>query len=189
MNKARFHILFVYAVYIVVLSVLQFAMPDVVSISGAKPDLLFVFPVLAGYMYGTMDAVVIGLVAGFIRDSYSGRFLGLSMLICLFCGIIASVFLKKVLSRNILLALVQVGFATLLYTVFLTALSLVFFNVTQPIVPYIVWVIQNQFLPNLLMNTLVAMALYFSLKKLGPYRVNKFSKTPDENLIGDSQWE
>jgi len=36
-----------------------------------------------------MDAVVIGLLAGFIRIAYSGRFLGLSMLICLFCGIIA----------------------------------------------------------------------------------------------------
>lgn len=189
MNKARFHILFVYTIFIFVLSILQFALPDIVSVLGAKPDLLFVFPVLVGYLYGTMDAVVIGLLSGFIRDTYSGRFLGLSMLICMFCGIIASMFLKKILNRNILLALVQVGFASVIYSVFLTVMSLVFFNVSQPIIPYSLWVIQNQLFPNIIMNTLVAVVLYFFLKKIGPYKINGFSKTPAENLTGDSQWE
>ncbi len=188
MNKTRIRIVSVYAIFLFILSVIQFSLPDYVSILGVKPDLLFVFTVLTGYLYGTMDAVVIGLLAGFLRDAYCGRFLGLSMLICLFCGIIASLFLKKILTRNILLALVQVIFASLVYTVFLTAISMVFFSVSQPLLQYSIWVAQHQFFPIVIMNTIVAVVLYFLLKLFGPYKTHGITKISDEKKTEDALW-
>lgn len=189
MNKTRIRIILIYSVFLFTLSILQFSLPSYISILGVRPDLLFVFSVLVGYLYGTVDAVVIGLLAGFVRDSYSGRFLGLSMLICMFCGIIASLFLKKILNRNIFLALVQVIFASLLYTFYLTVVSIVFFAVPHTLVKYFIWMLQNQLLPSIIMNIVVSVFLYFILKKFGPYRIKGFSLISNENRTGDSLWD
>jgi rod shape-determining protein MreD len=153
-----------------------------------KPDLLFVFSILVGYLYGTMDAVIIGLLAGFVRDAYVGRLLGLSMLICMICGIIASVFLKKILARNILLALVQVVFASIVYTVFLTIFSYVFFSVSLALPQYGLWVAKNQLLPFIVMNSATGAVLYFLLKLFGPYRIRKTNKITEETTPEEKIW-
>lgn len=188
MNKAHIRIILIYAVFLFTLSILQFSLPAYISILDVRPDLLFVFSVLVGYLYGTVDAVFIGLLAGFVRDSYSGRFLGLSMLICMFCGIIASLFLKKILNRNILLAMVQVVSASVLYTIYLTVVSVVFFAVPHPLVQYFTWLVQNQLIPSIIMNIIVSIILYFILKKFGPYNIKRISLISNDNKTGDSLW-
>ena len=188
MNKARIRTISAYTIFLFVLSILQFSLPDYVSFLGIKPDLLFVFSVLVGYLYGTMDAVVIGLLAGFLRDAYCGRLLGLSMLICLFCGIIASLFLKKILARNILLAMAQVIFASIIYTVFLTTVSIVYFSVSRPLIQYGIWVAEHQLFPIVIVNTITAIALYFLLKLFGPYKIKGIPKISEETTAEDSPW-
>lgn len=170
MNKYRARLIIGYASFLIILTLLQFSIPDALSYRGVKPDLLFVFAVLAGYLYGMTDAIVIGLLAGFIRDAYSGRFLGLGMLLCLYCSILAVIFLKKILTRNIFLALLQVVFATIIYHLSLAAISIIFFGVSIPIFEYITWVTKNRIFSSILMNLAVAVILYFLLKMTGPYK-------------------
>lgn len=188
MNKKRIHILAVYAIFLFLLTIIQYSIPDSLSIFGAKPDLLFVFPVLVGYLYGTMDAVAIGLLAGFIRDAYSGRLIGLGMLVCILCGVIASVFLKKILSRNILLALVQVVFASFFYSLFLTTVSFLFFGVSLPLTDYAVWMARHQLVPAIIMNTVVAVVLYLSLRLFGPYKTRGMQKLSEAGGPDSAQW-
>ena len=189
MNKERVRIFVIYALFIFIFSLVQFSTPDFVAFLDVKPDFLFVLTVLVGYLYGTNDAVVVGLISGFIKDAYAGRFLGLSMLIFLYCGIIASLFLKKLLSRNLFMALVQMTFATMIYHVSLTAISVMFFSVTQSLQQYINWVALNRMFPAIVMNTIVAAVMYFLIKQFGPYKNSSLDLNSKENSIGDSLWE
>lgn len=53
-----------------------------------SPDLLFLFPLLAGLWTGGYDGFVTGMVAGFLRDYMAGRGYGMGMLAGMFIGLI-----------------------------------------------------------------------------------------------------
>ncbi|MHB1484798.1 MAG: rod shape-determining protein MreD [Saccharofermentanales bacterium] len=186
MNKYRLRIIIGYATFLLVLLVIQFSIPDTLTFSGVKPDLLFVFAILAGYLYGITDAIVIGLITGFIRDAYAGRFIGLGMLLCLYCSIIAAIFLKRFLSRNIFLALLQVVFATFIYQFSLAIISAVFFAISIPLIDYIPWIMANRLLPSVIMNLAAAVIIYFLLKITGPYKKKSALFDEDEGTPGDA---
>lgn len=189
MSKRRIRAIIVYTVMITVLTLIQFSLPDSASFQGIKPDLLFVFTILTGYLYGTGDVVVIGLITGFLCDSFSGRFLGLGMLLFLYCGIISSVFLKRILSRNLLLAMVQVIFGTLIFYVSLTAISLLFFSVSQPVSEYLFFMMRYRLFPALPVNLAISVVLYLLLKKFSVYKSDSLSLEDESLSAGDSLWE
>jgi len=185
-SKYHLRIIIGYALFLIVLSMLQFSIPDTLSVMGVKPDLLFVFAILAGYLYGITDAIVIGLLTGFIRDAFAGRFLGLGMLLCLYCSIIAAIFLKKILSRNIFLAMIQVVFATVIYQTSLIFISVVFFAVSIPMFEYISWSFQNKILPSIILNLCVAVILYLLLNITGPYKKKSMVLDEDNRSHGEA---
>lgn len=184
MSKYHIRIIIGYAAFILALSLMQFSIPDTLSVMGVKPDLLFVFAILAGYLYGMTDAIVIGLIAGFIRDAYAGRILGLGMLLCFYCSVLAVVFLKKLLNRNIFLAMLQVVFATIIYQVSMSVISIIYFDVSIPVLDYISWTFQSRIIPSIMLNLSVAVILYFLLKIVGPYK-KKSELFDDEGTIGE----
>ena len=63
----------VYALYIVLLSSVQVSFSDKLSLMGQIADLMLVFVIISGYLFGARDALVVGLATGFIRDYFSGR--------------------------------------------------------------------------------------------------------------------
>ncbi len=184
MNKATIRIIISYSLFLWLLTIVQFSLPEFVQILGIKPDLLFVFCILVGYLYGISDAIIIGLIAGFIRDSLAGRFLGIGMLIFLFCSVFASIFLKKFLSRNVLIALCQVLMATILYYISINAISLIFFQSSESFFQYSIWVIQNQMIPGIVTNIITAGILFYLLKKFGPYKKASLEVLDDSYSLG-----
>jgi rod shape-determining protein MreD len=46
-----------------------------------RPDFLLVFPLLAGMRYGPRDGMIIGLICGFFRDYFAGRYFGLGLFV------------------------------------------------------------------------------------------------------------
>ncbi|HNZ63959.1 MAG TPA: hypothetical protein PKH23_06500 [Bacillota bacterium] len=53
------------------------------------PDLLFLFPMMAGLWTTGYDGFAVGLAAGFLRDYMAGRGYGVGMLIGMFTGLLA----------------------------------------------------------------------------------------------------
>ena len=71
-KKERARQIILYAVYITSVCCLQVTFPHVFLIFGRTCDLMLVFVVLAGYLFGTMDGIVVGLIVGMFRDYFSG---------------------------------------------------------------------------------------------------------------------
>ena len=57
----------VYTACILGLSLIQTTLPDGFSVMDARPDLTLVLAVLAGYLFGRRDGIIVGLLAGFMQ--------------------------------------------------------------------------------------------------------------------------
>jgi rod shape-determining protein MreD len=180
----------VYAIYLVLIAILQ-------SVIGANyvpyrfmPDLSLVFVIVCGYFFGRDDGMIIGLLAGFIRDMLAGRVLGLGMLLFMFSGIIAASFMINLFQRNILFALVQVALISMFYEITIVLITYLF-----PMLPDQIYSIRqlaeiqmrtfpSRLLSNILSAIPVMLALYFA----GPYPRNQKRTGLEENDTGEHVW-
>ena len=171
-NKVYLRAIIVYAAYIVVLSQLQVTLPEWFNFSGSRPDLTLVLVILSGYLFGRMDGALVGLAAGFMRDMFAGRALGLGMLLLLYAGLLAALLLRQSFRRNILLSLFQVVWITVLYELVVT--GVVFLVPMLPDVTYEashLYGLMLQRLPGQIgANLLAAVPLVLLLHFMGPYR-------------------
>lgn len=181
MNKAQIGIVINYTVFILFMVAMQIGSPDFFSYNSIHPDYLFVFCVLIGYLYGSRDAIIIGLVAGFIKDAYYGRIIGIGMMTCLICSLIATVFLNRFMQKNVLLAMIQVAFATLIYNIIVLGLSYIIF--ATPVFNNAIWIIVYTIFPAILINLIVGLPIYFAIKKIGPYNMKNMKMLLDNENI------
>jgi rod shape-determining protein MreD len=140
-------------------------------------------------MFGSSDGLLIGLFAGLMRDLLAGRTLGLGMLILMYSGFFASLFLRRLFRRNILFGLVQIAFFTLVYEIIIVLLT--FLVPLQPDVTYGLAFLARQAARGLLaqtgVNMLAGLPLIFLLAWLGPYR-RSLRLDEEGKLAGDSIW-
>ena len=173
-NKVYPRAIIVYALYIVVLSQLQVTLPDWFSIFGSRPDLTLVLVILCGYLFGRADGALVGLAAGFMRDMFAGRSLGLGMLLLLYAGLLSALVLRQSFHRNLVLSLLQVIWLTVLYELVVT--GVIFLVPMLPDVTYeasYLYGLMLQRLPGQLgANVLAAVPLVLLLRFAGPYKRN-----------------
>ena len=173
MNKETSRKIIVYGIFIILTVFLQFGFHDLIILNGVNPDLFIVFCILTGYLYGTGDAIVIAIISGFLKDSFSGRFLGIGILTCLFCGLIAAMFLKKHMNKNIFISVFQVIAGTIIYSIIIYSSYYLFNDIDYTPVFYLKWIIGNKFLPMLFMNVSFSILYYVLFSIFPPYSKKK----------------
>jgi rod shape-determining protein MreD len=180
----------VFALYILLLGLLQTTVLSRLNIMGSAPDLLLVFSILAGYMFGLRDGIIVGLAAGFMRDMLAGRAIGLGMLLLMYAAILAAVLFRHWFRRNILLGLIQVILLTILYEASITCLSFIL-----PMLPDVSFSLRALFLQraaalpgHVLANVTCGAPLIFLLYFLGPYRRGTPKDDTEEAIVGDGVW-
>lgn len=189
MNKTILRTILIYSIYLSLITMFQFTTPFQFSFNGVRPDYLIVFTVLVSFLYGPADAIVIGIISGFIIDSFSGRSFGSGVLVCLYCGLIATVFLKKHISKNIFMGLLQIVFATTTYTIVLSVLSYLLYPYSGNILEYVFWIMKSRFPALLLLNGISSIILYYLLFFFSPYKKERASIPENEYAIGELIWK
>lgn len=173
MNKIILRKILVYSLYIAFAVLIQFNFPDGLKYAGMVPDFILALTVLIAYLYGVYDGIAVGIIAGLIKDAYAGRALGLGALLCLYCALIASVFLKNHLSLGIFSALFQIASASFLYFSILLALTYFIYNPSYTFTEYLKYQTVNIMLPGILLNTLGGFFIFLLLKVISPIKKNK----------------
>jgi rod shape-determining protein MreD len=188
--RPKIRLIGVYALYILCLGLLQTTILSKLNLLGSAPDLLLVFSVLAGFLFGARDGAVCGLAAGFLRDMLAGRALGLGMLLLMYAAILAASLFRNLFRRNILLGLIQVVLLTLFYEI---AIMLLLYLV--PMLPDVTMSFRVLLLRHLaalpghlLANVVCGVPLIFLLHFLGPYRRGTKRDEQDEAIVGDGVW-
>lgn len=180
----------VYAIYLVVLAILQVTALGDVRILGERPDLTLVLAILTGYLFGLTDGLAVGLAAGFLRDMLAGRSLGLGMLLLMYAAILAHLLFRNFFRRKTWMGLLQVIFITTLYEIALMLLSWL-----SPLLPDQIPLLGDLFdqlllrLPvQVLLNVVVAIPLLILLRYQGPYNPRVLREDLDDGSTGEGRW-
>jgi rod shape-determining protein MreD len=186
----KIRVIVVFTLDILLLGLLQTTLLSRLDILGSSPDLLLVFSILAGYMFGVRDGLIVGLSAGFMRDMLAGRAIGLGMLLLMYAAILAAILFKHWFRRNILLGLIQVILLTVLYEASVMMLSFIL-----PMLPDVALSLRGLFVQRLaalpghiLANVACGIPLIFLLYFLGPYKRGTPKDGTEEAIVGDSVW-
>ena len=178
-----------YSIYLLLITVIQFTLSGWLIPVKLMPDLALVFVIICGSFYGGDEGMVIGLIAGFLRDMLAGRVLGLGMLLLMFAGLAASGMFIKWFRRNAIVVLMQVFVITILYELFIIGMTYLF-----PMLPDQLYTLKLLFdlswrhsIVQLGLNIAAAIPLMLLLHFIGPYpRGQKRTGIEDEN--GDNVW-
>lgn len=178
----------VYGVYIIFLSALQVSFSDSFSINGQVADLMLVFVILTGYLFGLKDAIAVGLITGLLRDYYAGpafeggtdqpvALLGLGMLLMLYAGVISSVLFTKAFHRKLPLGFVQVMIVTVSYKVVGHVLFVIMLAISGRGSEYLSLfeIVTDSLIPQMIVNLLATAPILLMLRYMGPYKngINK----------------
>jgi len=172
----------VYALYIVLLSSVQVSFSDKLSLMGQIADLMLVFVIISGYLFGARDALVVGLATGFIRDYFSGpaynggsegpsALLGVGMLLMLYAGILSAVLFSKTFHRRLPIGFVQVIIITVTYKLIGHFFTLMVQIITGRGSEYLSFaeIMAGSVLPQVIVNLLAAVPVILLLRYWGPY--------------------
>ena len=191
-----------YAIYILLIPSIQVTLSPVFSLLGQPADIMLVFAVLTGFLYGFTDGVVVGLLMGFVRDLLSGTVIlgaggqvsisfGIGMLVLFLGGVFGALFFEGRTNRNFLLGFMAVVSYTLIYKLFgIGIISLwegLMTDVSQSM--NIKNVIFDSIFTTLLINAVCAIPVFFLLRYVGPVKYtnrNERDKNNKELTYGDS---
>ena len=175
-TRARLRQILIYAGYIIGFSLLQATWPDTLAIQGVRPDLALILVVMAGYLYGSMDGAVTGLLCGFMLDMQSGRILGFGMLLMMFAGLLPGLLFRRLFRKSAIFAAVGVLAAALLFHTAMYSLSYVFPTLRDLVRNRydIERVIFGHILPSALVDAVITLPAAWLFRRFGPYR-----KTPE----------
>lgn len=184
MNKVFLRKLFIYSAFIVVLGILQLKYPSALEFKGVIPDFLLVLTVIISFYHGMNDGIIVGIICGLIKDIYSSRFIGLGILILMYCAIASANILKKHISINFFSGILQVGLVTLIYYILIGLFLFVNNGTIFPFSTYVIWWTKNRILPGLTLNIVSSIPLILILKAFSPEKAketieNTYLKTSD----------
>lgn len=192
----------VYSVYILVLSSLQVTFSDVFAFAGQTADFMLVFVVVVGYLFGTKDAAVVGLLTGLARDYYSGpslgggddfssATLGIGMLTFMYIGIASSILFQKTFHRRLVFGFVQVIMFTIIYKTMghlLTFIFQIFAGKGFEYIP-ISSIIVGSVAPQIAVNFFIAGPIILLLRYLSPYKKGINRMLIDELDRSEKSWQ
>ena len=109
-----------YALFIIVITLIQTNIIDAISILGVKPNLLIVFVIVVGLTNGSETGAFVGFVAGLVMDSFSPTPVGIYAIIGMYLGVIAGISNRSFFRDNYILTMVfafiySVAFETIVY--------------------------------------------------------------------------
>lgn len=201
-KKERARQIILYAVYVTSVCCLQVTFPHVFRLFGRTCDLMLVFVVLSGYLFGTKDGIVVGLVVGMFRDYFSGpvitginqtpvAVLGIGLLAFLYIGILSSFLFRKRFRRKYNLALLQVVIISVIYYSLGHIISWMYLTLSKNLVSYhsIRYILFSSILPQILVNVIAAVPLLFLLRFVGPYRKGVRAGLVDGYSMEDRKWQ
>ncbi|MBR2750215.1 MAG: hypothetical protein IKD90_03685 [Clostridiales bacterium] len=203
MNKQkRARQILLYALYITSVCCLQVTFPGFFRLFGRTADLMLVFTVFAGYLFGPVDGIVVGLIVGLFRDYFSGpvvmglnqepvALLGIGMLSFMYIGLLSALLFRKRFRRKLFLGILQVELMTLIYYVSGHVLSYIYFSVSRTMTSYhsLRYVVVSCILPQLLVNAIAALPILLVLRFIGPYSKGVRSALVDGYSMEDKQWQ
>lgn len=191
----------VFAVYLLLITTIQVTFRGWLNLYGIRPDMMFVFVVLAAYMFGFYDGIVIGALVGVIRDYFSAptvtgldgsvtNALGIGLFVMVAAAAFGSAFFTVRVERNFILAFLSVVMATLLYK---SAGHMIIFlwSKVAPGLSYnmeLSQVLLKSILPQMLLNFVVSIPIYLLLRFAGPYKGGVNPVLVDEKRKGDQTW-
>ncbi len=201
-KKERARQIILYAVYITSVCCLQVTFPHVFRIFGRTCDLMLVFVVLAGYLFGTMDGIVVGLIVGMFRDYFSGpvirgldgapvAVLGIGLLAFFYIGILSSLMFRKRFRRKYNLALLQVILISVIYYSLGHIISFVYLTLSHNIESYhsLKYILFSSIALQIVVNVIVAVPLLLLLRFAGPYKKGIRSGLVDGYSVEDRRWQ
>ena len=201
-KKERARQIIVYAVYITSVCCLQVTFPHVFGLLGRTCDLMLVFVVLSGYLFGTVDGVVVGLLVGMLRDYFSGpvisgmnnapvAVLGIGLLAFLYVGILSSILFRTRFRRKYNLGLVQVAMVSAMYYTLGHILSWMYLRIGRNSSSYhsIRYILLSSIFPQVLVNIIAAVPILFLLRFAGPYKKGIKSGLVDGYSVEDRGWQ
>ena len=201
-KKERARQIILYAVYITSVCCLQVTFPHVFGFFGRTCDLMLVFVVLSGYLFGTIDGIVVGLLVGMLRDYFSGpvitgmnnapvAVLGFGLLAFLYVGILSSILFRTRFRRKYTLGLVQVAMVSAMYYSLGHILSWLYLKMSRNIASYhsIRYILLSSIFPQILVNVIAAIPILLLLRFVGPYKKGIKSGLVDGYSVEDRRWQ
>ncbi|MBO4649807.1 MAG: hypothetical protein J5653_01305 [Clostridiales bacterium] len=201
-KKERARQIILYAVYITSVCCLQVTFPHVFGFFGRTCDLMLVFVVLSGYLFGTIDGIVVGLLVGMLRDYFSGpvitgmnnapvAVLGIGLLAFLYVGILSSILFRTRFRRKYTLGLVQVAMVSAMYYSLGHILSWLYLKMSRNIASYhsIRYILLSSIFPQILVNVIAAIPILLLLRFVGPYKKGIKSGLVDGYSVEDRRWQ
>lgn len=180
----------IYSIYLLLITVIQFTLSGWLIPVALMPDLALVFVIICGSFYGGDEGMIIGIIAGFLRDMLAGRVLGLGMLLLMLAGLAASGMFIKWFRRNAIVVLLQVTVISLLYEIFIMGMTFLF-----PMLPDQIYTLKLLFdlnlqdsLVQLGLNVAAAVPLMFLLHFIGPYPRGQKRTGMEEDENGENLW-
>ena len=181
LNSIPVRKLIVYVLCIFLLPSIQVTMSRYLSFWGNTADLMLVFAVLTGFLYGFYEGIIAGGIMGIARDvlaapiipgndnSFSVAF-GIGILVLFLAGAFGAVFFEGRTKRNLLLGVLAVLCYTLIYKV-VGHLTVALWENLMAGISYnmsIGTIIKTSILPQLLMNGAASLLIFGVLKLARP---------------------
>ncbi len=180
----------IYSFYLLLITVIQFTLSGWLIPVSLMPDLALVFVIICGSFYGGDEGMIIGIIAGFLRDMLAGRVLGLGMLLLMLAGLAASGLFIKWFRRNAIVVLLQVSVISLFYEMIIVGMTFLF-----PMLPDQIYTLKLLFdlnlqdsLVQLGLNVAAAVPLMFLLHFIGPYPRGQKRTGMEEDENGENLW-
>lgn len=97
--KKRFTAIF-YAVWLVILIIIQPTVVQWISVFGISPDMFIVFVICAALLRGKTHGAVCGFVFGMVLDFMTGRMIGITAVLFMYAGFAAGVLKENFISSE-----------------------------------------------------------------------------------------
>ncbi len=201
-KKERARQIIVYAIYILSICCLQVSFSSNFKLLGRTCDLMLVFVALVGYLFGTLDGVVVGAIVGVFRDYFSGTvvtgvsresisLLGVGMLAFFYIGLIASLLFRKRFHRKHSLGIIQVALVSVFYYTICHIVAFVCLSVSGNLVEYhsLRYIAFSSICPQTLINVVGSIPMLLLLRFAGPYRKGVRSSLVDGYSVEDRKWQ
>ena len=200
LNSIPWRKIIVYLIYILLIPSIQVTLSPVLRIMGQSFDIMLVFAILAGFMYGWRDGMIVGAAMGFMRDVLAAPVVpgpegalslsfGIGMLVLLLAGLFGSVFMEGRTNRNFPLGLLAVLCFSLIYKIGGHLVIYLWESLMAGMndAPGVWYVVRTSILPQVLMNLTATIPVFALLRYLGPEPYKKKNKDGNKELnYGDS---
>ena len=201
-KQERARQILVYAVYITSACCMQVTFSQFFRLLGHTCDFMLVLVVLCGYLFGTTDGIVVGVIVGMFRDYFSGpvltsldskpvAVLGVGLLAFLYIGILSSFLFRKRFRRKYTLGILQVALISCIYYSLGHIISWLYLSLSGNLVNYYSfrYIVFSSLVPQIIVNTLASLPILFLLRFVGPYKKGVRSGLVDGYSVEDRKWQ